>query len=245
MSRRVIATLDTETTGLPDDETARAYEIGVAVWDVDKDELLWGDSMLFRPDLLTQEGLELAQEISGIDPLLILGAPIAEEALRWWEKKILVKVASLGASTFGAWNLTFDRAMVRRSLYGLLDPVEAWSSDEPWVEYENPGDPTPWGTCWMIAFSDLFVNSLGTRLTSEPGKVVPRFASLSYASKRIGLPPVEQTTQHRALPDAIRCAQIGAAILRGDVQGQPDKPVGKISLSSVRSKYAKTEPASE
>lgn len=224
---RVLAIVDTETTGLPSDSTARVVELGLVVWDVDKDKLLWADATMVRPDLLTEKGLKVAKDISGIEPEEIFAGLSIPDAQIWWDRA-LGQVAKHGAVGLGAWNMPFDRAMLRRTLYGIEDPKEANSDPRPWIDCENAGDPTPWLTCWMQVFSDMFVETLGTR-TAAVGVVTPRFAKLGYAVEQLGLSRAEAKTAHRALGDAIHCAKVGAAILRGDLAPTPIHSIKQLA----------------
>ena len=230
MNPAYVIAVDTETTGLPEDPDVHVFEVAVSAWSVADQAEVYSASLVFRPDLLSEEGLAVARDICGVDPEEILSAPSQSEAVAWWSLQLKQLEERFPGFVLDAWNLPFDRTLVRRTLLGLRDPEEAWQGREAPVVYPNDRDPSPWGLCWMRVFSDLHRPFLGTTLDSE-GVRWKRPASLRWAAARLG---IVQTDAHRALDDARVCAQIGVKIRRGDVAAFEPPKTGVIRLRPSR-----------
>ena len=192
--------LDTETTGLLEHEWARVIEIGGAVFDSEGDLFQpvrpW--SSMVCPDVLIDEGLRVAWQISQITEAEIRSAPPAHEV--WLD--LFYEVDDLPIL---CWNTPFDKAMVRRSFLGdMADPIE-WSGDV------------------MIEFGELFRSVLGSSRHAGGG---PRWVTLKRAMSMSGLkfPGGEQS--HRAIGDCIGTGQIRQHMLRGLIGPPKENPKG-------------------
>ena len=144
--------LDTETTGLPSDPNARVIEIGITTWDSemsDADKITSRFSSIVRPSVLTQKGLEIAWSISKINKEQIESAPSADQV---WS--LLQSYLDTLPYPVIAWNMPFDRYMIRRSFMGV-DEVK--SSDKKnfglFEVLDIEGDPIQWWDCACKAYA--------------------------------------------------------------------------------------------
>lgn len=130
------AVIDTETTGLPDDLDARVIELGAALFSLTDGLLVRSFSTLVCPDaMLTEEGLAVAAEVSGITEAQIKAAPSPAEA--WAACGVFLDGWSYPVHAF---NLEFDRLMCERT----FDTEGVW-----------------WAGCIMEEFSLLWVRCFG------------------------------------------------------------------------------------
>jgi len=226
MNPSYVVAIDTETTGLPEHPEARVFEVAFSVWSVSDQAEIYASSFLLRPDVLTEEGLAIARDVCGVAPEQILSAPSQNEAKAWWREEIARLAQIAPGFEMDAWNLPFDRTLVRRTFLDLEDAEEAWRGWDAPVVYANPQDPTPWGVCWMRIFSDLRRPFLAT-FTDQEGVRRKRPGTLRWAAKNL---EISQVDAHRALDDARVCAQIGVKIRRGEVVLSEMPKTGVISL---------------
>jgi len=188
------ALIDTETTGLPNDPDARAVEVAVSVFDEDCPELFdtlsnaepedlleafvqrsrsW--SSLVCPRVLTEEGLALSLEISGITEDEIRAAPTPEQLL-----VDLEGVLDGFTIPVRAWNTEFDFELFNRTFCADLDRES----------------PLTWNGCAMIDFSARWVDMVGL----HPDTMEPRWISVKRAARLAGIPYSEEQA-HRACFD--------------------------------------------
>jgi len=192
------AVLDTETTGLLKDPDARVIEIGVARFE--DGVCVRRFQSLVRPDLLTEEGAEVAWRVSQIARADIETAPLPEDV---WEAMgdLLDNVLVV------AWNLPFDQAMVQRSFFseGRLETM-----------IQRRLLPPSWKACAMRRFSEAYA-AYGTRWPNGEA----RWFRLSDAAALMGL---EWTGDaHRADADAEMTGRLYAGMLAGTLT--PRQPV--------------------
>jgi len=192
------AVLDTETTGLLKDPDARVIEIGVARFE--DGVCVRRFQSLVRPDLLTEEGAEVAWRVSQIARADIETAPLPEDV---WEAMgdLLDNVPVV------AWNLPFDQAMVQRSFFseGRLETM-----------IQRRLLPPSWKACAMRRFSKAYA-AYGTRWPNGEA----RWFRLSDAAALMGL---EWTGDaHRADADAEMTGRLYAGMLAGTLT--PRQPV--------------------
>jgi hypothetical protein len=184
----MIAYLDTETTGLPEDEDARVVEIGIAVFD-DNGILVRSLESLVLPDKLTQAGLDIALRISQIT-LEDLENEGREPEELWPEIGALLDDWTIPVV---CWNLEFDQLMWRRT-FCALDPKKAEQHDR-----------ISWGLCAMLSFSRTF-KAYATTWNGQPGRLSLRSAVRICANQ--GQVVVWPGESHRALPDAVVTGRI-------------------------------------
>jgi DNA polymerase III epsilon subunit-like protein len=180
--------IDTETTGLPEQEDARVCEIAAVRFDK-AGRMVSAYSSLVRPEVLTEEGIQVITEISGFTEDEIRNAPHPDVV---W--KDLCAVTHGWAYPLHAWNLEFDQLMVERS-WGVPE-TEA----KPW-----------WAGCLMRSFSSMWSVCFGHDV--ETGE--PRHVSLYRAAKIAGVP--FEGPAHRALTDAMVAGRVWAKVRSGDL----------------------------
>jgi len=209
----LFATLDTETTGLlenrdgsPNLET-RAIEVAIAVHDEDG-SLVRTFSSLLHPDLITEEGFEVAEKVSGILRQEILDAPQPEEV--WPQIRTFLDDFTIPVRT---WNLPFDQEMTERTFRASI---------------VGDQDPIRWNGCIMRDFTRIFHAYAGRRYNGDV-----RWFNLGKAAdlaNRLGCPMQWTGDAHRALADAIMSGAIDAKMRLGLlVPGEMPK-TGKVNL---------------
>ncbi len=204
----IIAALDTETTGLPEDRDARAIEVAVAVFDseVSLDEPIRVYQSLVNPDVLTEAGLAVALEVSGISEEEIRAAPRPDPVWLAVEETL-----DHGLIPVVGWNFAFDKLMVRRTFF--LD--------------EKADDGVAWEDDTMKTFGRAFAPVLGRGRGGEP-----RWVKLTRAAEMMGLS--WDGDAHRALADAIMTVRIALRLRLGafKLPGENPKGIhGKIRFS--------------
>jgi DNA polymerase III epsilon subunit-like protein len=210
--------LDTETTGLPTDPTAHVIEIAVVhLRRAEDGGLLLGTSwasFIKPPVCLTDEHLETCRQISGITPEQIDSGLNAIAA-----GNVLIERLAERPGPILAWNLPFDRRMVRRSLF-YIDETEYHDFDGD-GKYGSPlhlpmlHDPLPWGGC--LARHYLAVKGpVNGHFDAGGGVPEPRVVSLKQALNLEGVERVGEA--HRALSDTLATAELAMKLWRGDVE---------------------------
>lgn len=204
--------LDTETTGLVDDPCACVVEVG-AVLVADNGAILDSFESLVRPDILTEDGQRICEEISGISAEEILAAPLPSDVF-----------VALGRFLLGwsvpvwTYNLDFDQRMVRRTFCGA-------------DEVPDEEDPVQWGGCTMRMFGRRFRMTYG-KLPQDGGD--PNFP-LWKAIDIAGFGFVGDA--HRALTDARAAARLQWMMLAegfGPPPPHPSNHAGRIRLGMRR-----------
>ena len=145
----------------------------------------------------------------------------------WMELLAYARDYGEGAA-WTAWNLPFDRCMVRRTFLGVEDYVQICKklgapeellrhSKHGWPErFDLDEDPLRWTECAMRAYSRR-VRTKGHTRSWYTRELEPNSWSLAEAAKREG---VEFTGEaHRALTDAVVAAKIYSKLLHGEVLG--------------------------
>ena len=229
--RKIVHFIDTETTGLPEDLSAAVIEIAVVTISVEPDGE-WGvlhelGSLVRPPENLTDEHMEVMEKINHIKLRDAWLAPKPQEA-REQIRAILNSFRGWGDQIVTAWNLPFDRHMIRRTFMGI-DEFEHVREKYPsklvllqskygWPEHlPIPGDATPWGECAMRAWARAVAKG-GANLVLDAwtGELGPKPAPLASAATQMGVEFVGPA--HRALTDARVGAEIYAQTLTGDIR---------------------------
>jgi DNA polymerase III epsilon subunit-like protein len=218
----IVHVIDTETTGLPHTPNAHVIEVGIATIEVGRGIVGFWTSMVNPPCLGSAEA-EIAQKINGITPDQILSAPRFDQV--WMELLAYARDYGEGA-TWTAWNLPFDRCMIRRTFLGVEDYVQICEklgapedllrhSKHGWPErFDLDEDPLRWTECAMRAYSRR-VRTKGHTRSWYTRELEPNSWSLVEAAKR---EMVEFTGDaHRALTDAVVAAKIYSKLLHGEV----------------------------
>lgn len=182
-----ICVLDTETTGLLEDQKARVIEIGAIILNNKGNELA-SFSTLVHPSMMADDGERIMSRFSGIDPEWLIAAPGE------WEAILSFFVWLQGWRRDGSeipifsFNLEFDRWMLAR-MEGFLTP------------------PT-WGDCIMLMAHDHMrrFDALEERYDGSL-----KWPKLEEAASFYGV--VSYKPEHRALPDARTSAGVLYAIL--------------------------------
>jgi DNA polymerase-3 subunit epsilon len=190
MSIKTFCVLDTETTGLTRDRDARAIEVAVVRFEGGKP--VHSFTSLVRPDILTPEGMRVANDICGIRPDEI------EQAPRPWEVWGSV-LEVIGSHPVVAWNMPFDQQMVRRTFF----EGESFEHSKRLRQY-----PPNWSECAMLRFTHAFENYAAKWENGEP-----RWFRLETAAKLVEVPWEGQA--HRALADVLVTGHIYAGLLAG------------------------------
>jgi DNA polymerase III epsilon subunit-like protein len=224
----IVHVIDTETTGLPQTPQAHVIEIGVATFEASQGLIGFWTSLVNPPSLASEEA-EVAQKFHGISADQILSAPRFDEV--WTE--LLAYARGYGEATWTAWNLPFDRCMVRRTFMGLDDfgqicaqlgaPEDLLKhSKYGWPErFDLQGDLLQWRECAMRAYSRQ-VRTKGSTRSWYTRQLEPNSWALAEAARREG---VEFTGDaHRALTDATVAAKIYLKLLNGQVLPSGDAP---------------------
>jgi DNA polymerase III epsilon subunit-like protein len=211
--------IDTETTGLQPDPDAHVVEIAVVTYHLNNGVIAQFSSLV-QPPVLTERGAEVMARCSKIEPAALVHAPSPGEV---WGV-VCSQLASYPARV-SAWNLPFDRHMIRRTFLGLDDrpqilaqhdlPPEALGQKYGWPE-DAPmlADPTPWGACAMRAFSRHYAHeSHGRYGDIYAGSWAPKPWTLARAAERSQV--AFQGQHHRALADATVAAELYARTLLG------------------------------
>ena len=215
---RWITVLDTETTGLPDDPTAQVIEVAAAHLCIhpDRSISIWDtwETLVCPVDDLTEDHLEICRTYSKITPDEILSAPAPHEALA-----LLCRKMRLYPGPIIAWNVAFDRRMVRRTLLGICE--EQYHNDRIDPKYGAPtwlpvmGDPLPWGGCLAQHYTGV-KGPVAGHFDAGGGEPKPRVASLGLA---MTLERISRHGQaHRALSDVLATAELAMKLWRGEVQ---------------------------
>lgn len=209
----VIHVIDTETTGFSSDPTAHVVEVAMVTL-VPGRGITGTFSSLVKPPVLTQEGLDTCMKISGITQGEIESAPDPASV-----KHELLRVIERWGGAVTAWNLAFDRTMIRRTLFGLdeLSVLKQMARDE--IEQEAllskygwpevlpiAEDPVPWTQwCAMWAYAKQCPDVRGRHQIPLTGTWRNNAWRLEAAAARES---VKLEGAHRALVDATATAQI-------------------------------------
>ena len=229
--RKIVHFVDTETTGLPEDTGAAVIEIAVVTIAVEPDGE-WGilhelGSLVRPPEDLTDEHMKTMEEINHIRLRDAWLAPKPQE-VREQIRAILNSFRGWGDQLVTAWNLPFDRHMIRRT-FMALNEFEHVREEHPsklvllqskygWPEHlPMPGDATPWGECAMRAWARAMAKG-GANLVLDAwtGELGPKPARLASAAAQMGVEFLGPA--HRALTDARVGAEIYAKTLTGDIR---------------------------
>jgi DNA polymerase III epsilon subunit-like protein len=211
------ATLDTETTGLLENRDGsknletRAVEVAVAIHD-DEGALVRTFSSLIHPDVITEDGFRVAEEISGILRHEILDAPRPEEV--WPQLRTFLDDFSIPVRT---WNLPFDQEMTYRTFRTCI---------------EGDQDPIRWNGCIMREFTERFKSYAGRRYNGDV-----RWFNLGKAAAlatRLGCPVEWTGDAHRALADALMSGALDAAMRLGQLVPGEMPQTGKVNLNRNR-----------
>ena len=191
MIRSRLCVLDTETTGLPRDGSARVVELGAVILDTDGAEIA-SFSALCRPDVYFADTAREALAINGIAEADVLAAApsraVRQDFLDWLTKH------QCGWVT--AYNVEFDREMCRRMGF-----APEWPK---------------WGPCIMLR-SVPALAAAGKLRPADPTHPRYRpdmpwlFPSLALAAEHFGVTPEGQA--HRALTDAMTAARVLLALI--------------------------------
>jgi len=218
----IIHIIDTETTGLQRHLNAHVIEIGIATIQVG-DGIIETWSSFVSPPALDEESAKVAEKIHGISKEQILAAPSWKDV---W-KNMQAYTGQWAEAGWTAWNIGFDRCMVRRTFLGLDDfnqiqerlgaPVELLThSKHGWPEHFSlEEDPIPWIECAMMAYSRT-VHTRGHTRSWYSREFEPNPWSLKAAAEREGVP--FDGDAHRALTDAKVAAQLYERVLLGTVK---------------------------
>ncbi len=217
----MIYVVDTETSGLPGEEDAHVVEIAVVTVEIGRG-IVSTYTSLVRPPVLTEAGLELCRKVSGITEEMLEDAPRADEVWRDVQKILH------GGGETTAWNIGFDRTMIRKTFMGLdelgwitenmgeLAKTAAIHSKYGWPEHiAMDGDKVQWGPCAMWEYARLCPVVRGTHKRPLGGPWHNNAWRLSDAANREGV--AFEGDAHRALADAIVTAKIVHKMKRGDL----------------------------
>jgi DNA polymerase III epsilon subunit-like protein len=209
---KIIHVVDTETTGFPTDPDSHVVEIAIVTIMVGRG-IVSSFSSLMKPPKITPEGIEVCRNVSKIEPDMLDLAPAPADV--WRQARSIIE--GWGGSVT-AWNLGFDRTMLRRTCMGL-DEVEtirkngeacwlsASESKYGWPEVvPMEADPTPWGRCAMWWYASVCPEVRGQHQIpfSETWRNNPW--RLANAAEREQVPFLGDA--HRALADATVTANL-------------------------------------
>lgn len=200
--------LDSETTGLLDDPCARVVEVG-AVLVAENGAILDRFESLVRPEILTEEGRRICEEINGIPVEDILAAPRPSDVF-----PALGRFLLNWSTPVWAFNLDFDQRMMRRTFCG--------ADDVPDEE-----DPIQWGGCTMEMFGRRFRMTHGKLPQDGSEPRFPLWKAIDIAG--FGF----DGDAHRALTDARAAARLQWMMIAQDFGPPPPHPsnvAGKIRL---------------
>ena len=171
-------TIDTETTGLPNQHWSRVIELAAVLRDGEGNVIRSYETFV-RPDVLTPEGLDVAKKVSGITPEQIEAGKDIKTA--WQELGDF-----LDGWTFPmrAWNTEFDQQLLRKTFRD-----------------RNLPDQINWAGCIMWDFTRKMQFHTGFR---RNGAIRP--FSLSRAAKRMKFE--WEGDAHRAMTDTLMASQI-------------------------------------
>jgi DNA polymerase-3 subunit epsilon len=190
MSIKTFCVLDTETTGLTRDRSARVIEVAVARFEDGQPVATF--SGLVRPDVMTEEGARVALEICGIASEDIQAAPHPWEV---WGSVLDV----IGSHPVVAWNMPFDQQMVRRSFFEGV----SFEHSKRLRQY-----PPNWSECAMLRFTHQFADYAERWENGDP-----RWFRLETAARLVEIPWEGQA--HRAMADVLMTGRIYAGMLAG------------------------------
>jgi len=208
---QLIHILDTETTGLPHQKGSHVIEIGIATIRVGEGIVSTYESMLCPPSL-DSEAIKVAEQIHGIGKEQILSSRPFRDV---WNE--VASYINQNPGPWTAWNVPFDRTMIRKTFLGLNDytdiperlnvPPEVLShSKMGWPEhFDREEDKSPWTWCVMHAYSRMRPTRGHTR-SWYTRSLEPNFWSLADAAKKEEI--AFEGNAHRALTDARVAAQI-------------------------------------
>jgi len=218
----IIHIIDTETTGLQVHQNAHVIEIGIATIQVGAGIIeTW--SSLVNPPTLDAESIKVAEKVHGISKKQILAAPSWKDV--WREAQAYT--GRWAEAMWTAWNIGFDRCMVRRTFLGLDDfnqiqerlgaPVELLThSKHGWPErFDLDEDPIPWTECARSAYSRT-VPTKGHTRSWYSREFEPNPWGLKAAAEREDVP--FDGDAHRAITDAKVAAQLYERVLLGTVK---------------------------
>jgi DNA polymerase III epsilon subunit-like protein len=213
-----IHVLDTETTGLPSDPTTHVVEIAVVSLRTAhrgsiEIESTW-DTLINPGVPLTDQHLEICQRISSITQ-----ADIERGRTPAFARERLIRRLAIRPGPIVAWNLPFDRRMVRRTLYGIDEArYHNFDNDDKYGAPQRlvvPSDPLPWGGC--LAHHYLGVKGpVNGHYDAGGGVPKPRMPPLKQA---LQLEDVKRWgAVHRALSDTLATSEIVMKLWRGEVE---------------------------
>lgn len=215
--KKIIHVIDTETTGFQKDPDAHVVEFAIVTILVGHG-VVSSYSSLMKPPKLTPDGIETCKKISGISPEMLENAPRPEDV--WAAAQSIIHT---WGGIITAWNIGFDRTMVRRTCMGL-DEVEAikargadaWTSASEskygWPEMmPMEGDSSPWGPCAMWWHAKVCPEVRGRHQIPFTETWRNNGWKLVDAAEREGVPFLGDA--HRALADATVTANLINKIL--------------------------------
>ena len=172
------ATLDTETTGLPDQHWSRVIEVAAVLRDGEGNIVRQYETMV-RPDVLTPEGLEIAKKVSGLTAEQIESG---KDVKTVWQE--LGDFLDGWIYPMRAWNTEFDKTLLAKTF-----------------KDRNLPDEINWAGCIMWDFTRKMQFNTGFR---RNGAVRP--FSLARASKLMKFE--WEGDAHRAMADTLMASKI-------------------------------------
>ena len=141
--------VDTETTGLPDDPNARVIEIAISTWDSDKGIEVSSFRSFVQPSVITRKGVETMWNISKIPYNFVESAPSPEQL--WPMMQSYLEHLRYPVI---AWNMPFDRFMVRRSFMGIDEvTLPGGKNNGLYEQMDLDEDPFYWWDCACRAYA--------------------------------------------------------------------------------------------
>ena len=171
-------TIDTETTGLPDQHWSRVIEIAAVLRD-GEGNIIRSYETFVRPDILTPEGLAISKKVSGITPEQIESG---KDIKTVWQE--LGEFLDGWIFPMRAWNTEFDQQLLRKTFRD-----------------RNLPDEINWAGCIMWDFTRKMQFHTGFR---RNGAIRP--FSLSRASKLMKFE--WEGDAHRAMTDTLMASRI-------------------------------------
>jgi hypothetical protein len=193
--------LDTETTGFPgEDPDAHVVEIAFVTYLLSKGRAIKvdHDAWFVRPPVLEARHLEICGRVSGITREDIDSGISAELSARRLSGYVWRKPGPITA-----WNMPFDRRMVRRTLFGLREEeIHDFGAD---LKYGSPielpmADGVTWGGCAARHYLDV-KGPIAGHFDAGEGRPSPRVPSLALACIAEAIER-DKDNAHRALWDA-------------------------------------------
>jgi inhibitor of KinA sporulation pathway (predicted exonuclease) len=213
---RYLHILDTETTGFPgEDDEAHVVEVGIVTLELTRGSAtpVAEHSWFVRAPVLKPRHLAVCAKISRITRADIEGGLTPEASAQ-----ILLRHAWTHPGPITAWNMPFDRRMIRRTLFGLREEsVHDFGAD---LKYGAPvdfhmSDGLIWGGCAARHYIDA-KGPVAGHFDMGGGEPGPRLTTLSHACSLEGV-DMGAGDAHRALWDTKVTSQIVAKLWKGEV----------------------------